>query len=52
MKIVVPKNFDFKYSKNFLRIIFFGIRIKIGTALYKHVILNLASQISKSECDE
>ena len=38
MKIVVPENFDFQYSKNFLRIRFFGIGLKIGTVLHKHII--------------
>ena len=28
MKIVVLENFDFQYSKNFLRIRFFGIELK------------------------
>ena len=37
-KIVVPENFDFQYSKNFLRIRFFGIGLKIGTYLHKHII--------------
>ena len=31
MKIVVPENFDSQYSKNFLRIRFFAILLKIGT---------------------
>ena len=31
MEIVVPENFDFQYSKNFLRIRFFRIGLKIGT---------------------
>ena len=35
---VFPENFDFQYSKNFLRISFFGIGLKIGTDLYKHII--------------
>ena len=30
MKIVVPDNFDFQYSKNFLRIKFLEIGLKIG----------------------
>ena len=38
MEIVIPENFDFQYSKNFLRIRFFWIRLKIGTDLYKHII--------------
>ena len=38
MKIVVPKNFDFQYSKNFQRIRFFGIELKIGTERHKHFI--------------
>ena len=37
-KIVVPENFDFQYSRNFLRIRFFGIGLKIGTDLYKYII--------------
>ena len=47
MKIVVTENFDFQYSKNFLRITFFGIGPKIGTDLLKHIILKLAYQISE-----
>ena len=38
MKIFVPENFDFRYSNNFLRIRFFGIGLKIGTNLHKHII--------------
>ena len=38
MKIIVPENFDFQYSKNFLRIRFFGIRLQIGTYLHNHII--------------
>ena len=38
VKIVVPENFDFQYAKNFLRIRFFGIGLKIGTDLQKHII--------------
>ena len=38
MKIVVPKNFDFQYSKNFPRIRFSEIVLKIGTDLHKHII--------------
>ena len=45
MKIFVLKNFDFQYSKNFLRIRFFGIGLKIGTDLHKHIIQKLANQI-------
>ena len=47
MKIVVPENFDFQYSKNFLRIRFFGIELNIGKDLYKHIIQKLAYQISE-----
>ena len=47
MKIVVPKNFDFQYSKNFLRIRFFAIGLKIATDLHKHIILKLAYRISE-----
>ena len=38
MKIVVPENFDFHYSKNFLRIRVFRIELKIGTDLCEHII--------------
>ena len=34
MKIVIPENFDFQYSKNLLHIQFFGIGLKIGTDLH------------------
>ena len=44
-KIVVPENFDFQYSKNFLRIRFFGIGLKVGTDLHKYIILKSAYQI-------
>ena len=37
MKIVVPENFDFQYSKNFLHIRFLGIGLRIGTDLHKHI---------------
>ena len=47
MKIVTPENFDFQYSKNFQRIRFFGIGLKIGTDLHKHIIQTLAYQISE-----
>ena len=45
MKIVVPENFDFQYLKNFLRIRFFEIGLKIDTDLYEHIIWKLADQI-------
>ena len=38
MKIVSPESFDFHYSKNFLPIRFFGIGLKIGIELHKHII--------------
>ena len=38
MKIVVRENLNFEYSKNFLCIRFFGIGLKIGTDLHKHII--------------
>ena len=38
MKIVVLENFDFQYSKNFLRDRFFRIGLKIGRDLHKHII--------------
>ena len=38
MKIVIPENFDFQYLKNFLRIKFFRIGLKICTDLHKHII--------------
>ena len=38
MKIAVPENFDFQYSKNSLSIRFFRIRLKISTDLHKHII--------------
>ena len=38
MKIVVPGNFDFQYSKHFLHSRFFGIELKIGIDLYKNII--------------
>ena len=38
MKIVAAKNFDFQYSKNFLRIRFFGIWLKISIDLPRHII--------------
>ena len=38
MKIVVPENFDFQYSKNFLSNRFFGIGLKISTDLHKHIV--------------
>ena len=38
MKIFVPKNFDFQYSKNSLQIRFFGIGLKTDTDLHKHII--------------
>ena len=47
MKIVVPENFDFKYSKNFLRIRFFGMELKIGIDFQKHIIQKLTYQISE-----
>ena len=47
MKTVIPENFDFQYSKNFLRIRFFEIVLKIGTNLHKHIVLKLAYQISE-----
>ena len=37
MKSVVPENFDFQCSKNFLRIRFFAIGLKIGPDLHKHI---------------
>ena len=42
MKIVVPDNFDFQYSKNFQRIRFSGIGLKIGTDLHKHKHLKIS----------
>ena len=42
MKIVVPENFDFQYSKNFLRIRFFGSGLKTEPDVHKHIILKLA----------
>ena len=47
MEIVVPENFDMQYSKNFLRVRFFGIRLKIGTNFHKYIILKLAHWISE-----
>ena len=44
MKIVVPENFDFQYSKNFLRIRFFGIGLKINSDLHKYIIENQLGQ--------
>ena len=38
MKIVVSENFNFQYSKNYLCIRCFGIRLKIDTDLHKHII--------------
>ena len=38
IKIVVPENFDFQYSKYFPRIRFFGITLKIDADLRKHII--------------
>ena len=38
MKIVVPENFEYQQSKNFLCIGFFRIGLKIGTDLLKHII--------------
>ena len=38
MKIGILENFDLQYSKNFLCIRFFGIGLKIGTDLHKHII--------------
>ena len=37
-KIVVPENFDFRYSKNFLGIRFFEIGLRIGTNLHENII--------------
>ena len=48
MKIAVPENFDFQYSKNFLRISrFLGIGLKFGTDLFNNIICKLAYQISE-----
>ena len=47
MKIVVPENFGFLYSKNFLRTSFIGIGLKIGRDLQKHIIRNLAYRITE-----
>ena len=47
MKYVVPENFDFQYSKTFLRIRFFEIGLKNGTDFHKHIILKLAYHISE-----
>ena len=47
MKIVVPENCDFQYSKNFLRIRFFEIGLKIRTDLHKYIIQKLTYQISE-----
>ena len=38
IKIVIPEKFDFQYSENFLPIRFFGIGLKIGTDIQKHII--------------
>ena len=38
MKIAVPENFDFQYWKNFLRIRFFEIGLKIGAELHEPII--------------
>ena len=38
MKIIVPENFDFQYSKKFLSISFFGIGLQNGTDFHKYII--------------
>ena len=48
MKIVIPENFYFQYSKNFLRNRFFMIGLKNGADLHEYIILKLAYQISES----
>ena len=47
MEILFPENFNFQYSKNFVRIKFFRIGLKIGTDLHKNIIQKVVYPISE-----